>query len=76
MARQITATPPVKGKAAEIIQREILLGTPDTTERRETIRRADEVYRKTLHDIGEARAQLLELIPKELIIAGLEEPKP
>ena len=26
--------------------------------------------------IGEARAQLLELIPKELIIAGLEEPKP
>ena len=26
--------------------------------------------------IGEARLQLLELIPKELIIAGLEEPKP
>ncbi len=26
--------------------------------------------------IGEARAQLLELIPKELILAGLEEQKP
>jgi hypothetical protein len=46
VAKQITATPPVKGKAAKIIQREILRGTPDTTERRETIRRADEVYRK------------------------------
>ena len=46
MAKPITATPPVKGKAAENIQREILRGTPDTTERRETIRRADEVYRK------------------------------
>ena len=45
MAKQVTATPPVKGKAAKIIQREILRGTPDTTERRETIRRADEVYR-------------------------------
>lgn len=45
MAKPITATPPVKGKAAENIQREILRGTPDTTERRETIRRADEVYR-------------------------------
>jgi hypothetical protein len=46
VAKPITATPPVKGKAAKIIQREILRGTPDTTERRETIRRADEVYRK------------------------------
>jgi hypothetical protein len=45
VAKPITATPPVKGKAAENIQREILRGTPDTTERRETIRRADEVYR-------------------------------
>ena len=46
MAKPITATPPVKGKAAKIIQREILRGTPDTPERRETIRRADEVYCK------------------------------
>jgi len=49
VAKPITATPPVKGKAAKIIQREILRGTPDTTERRETIRRADEVYRKASH---------------------------
>ena len=57
MARQITATPPVKGKAAEIIQREILLGTPDTTERRETIRRADEVYRKASHRTNDYQQQ-------------------
>jgi hypothetical protein len=46
MAKPITATPPVKGKAAKVILHEIKHGTPNTEKRIETIRRADEVYRK------------------------------
>jgi hypothetical protein len=46
MAKPITATPPVRGEAARIIQREIARGTPDTPARQATIRRADEVYRQ------------------------------
>jgi len=46
MAKPITATPAVTGDAAKRIQEEIRRGTPDTPQRIETIRRADEVYRK------------------------------
>jgi hypothetical protein len=46
MAQPITATPPVKGEAAKIIQEEIRRGTPNTPERIATIRRADQVFHK------------------------------
>lgn len=46
MAKPITATPPVTGQEARKIQEEIRRGTPDTPKRVETIRRADEVFRK------------------------------
>jgi len=46
MAKPITATPPVTGEAARVIEREIVRGTPNTPERIVTIRRADEVFRQ------------------------------
>lgn len=46
MAKPISATPPVTGEAARQIRDEIRRGTPDTPKRVETIRRADEVFRK------------------------------
>lgn len=46
MAKPITATPTIKGRAAEIIRREIEHGTPNTPERVQWIREADEVYRR------------------------------
>jgi len=46
MAKPLTATPTIKGRAAKEILHEIKHGTPSTPKRVETIRRADEVYRK------------------------------
>ena len=47
MATPIKDTPVVKGKAAERILTELRHGTPDTPKRIETIRRADNVYRRS-----------------------------
>lgn len=47
MAKPITATPPVTGEAARRIQEEMRHGTPDTPQRVATIRRADEVFRRS-----------------------------
>ena len=46
MAKPISSTPPVKGRDAERIQREMRLGTPDTPQRVQTIREADAIYRR------------------------------
>jgi len=50
MAKPIPATPVVRGGDAERIAKEIRDGTPITRERSETLRRADEVYRKMSAD--------------------------
>ncbi|MCH7875454.1 MAG: hypothetical protein IH965_09185 [Gemmatimonadetes bacterium] len=47
MAKPISATPVVKGKAARRILDEMRNGTPNTPKRVETIRRADEVYQRS-----------------------------
>lgn len=46
--KMFKATPEVKGKAAEIIMDEIKNGTPNTSQRVETIERADSVFRQWL----------------------------
>lgn len=51
MAKPIPVTPTIKGKAARIIIEEMQHGTPDTPERVETIRRADEVYKRVQKQI-------------------------
>jgi hypothetical protein len=48
MAKPIRATPPVTGETARVIQKELREGTPNTPERVETIRRADEVFRRSV----------------------------
>ncbi len=47
MAKPIRPTPPVTGKVARQIQQELREGTPNTPKRVETIKRADEVYRRS-----------------------------
>ena len=51
MAKPISATPPVTGKAAELIMDEIHYGTPNTPKRIETLRRADEIYQTKMEKI-------------------------
>lgn len=46
LREQLAAAGVVTGEDAEIIQREIAHGTPDTPERIERIRSADEIYRR------------------------------
>ena len=46
MAKPISATPIIRGKDAEIILAEIINGTPDTPERIELMKRADELYNR------------------------------
>ncbi|MFG0253043.1 MAG: hypothetical protein ACF8NJ_09245 [Phycisphaerales bacterium JB038] len=46
MAKPIKPTPPVRGKDASKIRKEMREGTPNTEKRVTTIRRADEVYRR------------------------------
>ena len=48
MAKPITATATVSGESARIIVNEIHNGTPNTPERLETIRRADEAYQRLM----------------------------
>lgn len=48
MARPIPATPTVTGEAAKKLLHEIIHGTPNTPQRIETMKRADEIYRKHL----------------------------
>lgn len=48
MAKPISATPVVKGRSADRIAEELRRGTPDTPKRVETIRRAEDVYRKAV----------------------------
>jgi len=47
MAKPIRPTPPVAGEPARQIQNELRNGTPNTPERVETMRRADEVFRRS-----------------------------
>jgi hypothetical protein len=47
MAKPVKETPVVRGEAARRILHEMRYGTPDTPKRVETIRRADDVYRRT-----------------------------
>lgn len=54
MAKPIQPTPPVKGKDAERILNEMRHGTPDTPKRVETIRRADEVFRRANQQSAQA----------------------
>jgi hypothetical protein len=46
MAKPLTPTPVIKGKAAEKIRQELTHGTPTTPKRLQQIRLADEVYRR------------------------------
>lgn len=46
MAKPIKQTPVVRGEDARRILREMRYGTPDTPQRIETIRRADEIFRR------------------------------
>jgi len=46
MAKPISPTPPVTGRDAERIQREIIRGTPDTPQRVQTIRDADAIFQR------------------------------
>jgi len=46
MAKPIRETPIVTGEVAKQIQRELSEGTPDTDQRRETMKRADEAFRR------------------------------
>lgn len=47
MAKPIRPTPPVTGEVARQIQYELRNGTPNTAQRIETMRRADEVFRRS-----------------------------
>lgn len=47
MAKPMSPTPIITGKAARRIQREIVEGTPNTRKRIATIKRAVEVFRRT-----------------------------
>ncbi len=55
MAKPIRATPPVTGEIARQIEREIRQGTPDTPKRIETIRRADEAFRRHIEGVLKSR---------------------
>jgi len=46
MAKPIKATPIVTGEVAKQIRRELSEGTPDTAQRVETMKRADEAFRR------------------------------
>jgi hypothetical protein len=46
MAKPISATPVVKGKDAELIQRELVRGTPDTPQRVQWMRDSDNLFKR------------------------------
>jgi len=47
MAKPMTPTPPVTGDIARRIEKELRNGTPNTPERVATIKRADELFRRS-----------------------------
>jgi hypothetical protein len=59
MAKPIQATPIIYGKDAEKILDEIKNGTPDTLQRIEFIRRADELFKKISSQLRRKEGQLV-----------------
>jgi hypothetical protein len=52
MAKPITPTPVIKGKAAKRIMKEVREGTPRTPEREATLQRAKQVFRQSTQKSG------------------------